>query len=112
MKTENKHQNQVVYDWSLEEIDENEDIVDSDFMQEIPADWVNKLPEDGHTFRICLVRDLGNQEKGLIERCWAYVVDGKLPEYFKDSAGTDTIHKVSEKFHKHLAAAITKAKGE
>lgn len=45
---------------------------------------------------IGLVRDRGNDLEGLLDRQWAYVEDGKLPEYFDGGI------LVPAKFHKEL----------
>lgn len=71
--------NKVIYEWSIETVDEHGDIIDSSFWDELPKE---PLEENQ---RLCLVRNEGNETDGLTDRLWAYVVDGKLPEYFTDS---------------------------
>lgn len=88
----------VVYEWSLETIDENEDIIDSDFSDK-------PFAEIGETQRMCLVRNEGNEIDGLTDRYWAYVVDGKLPEYFEDGSGYEIDIKVPDKYHTQLSGA-------
>lgn len=85
--------NKVIYEWSVETVDEFGDIEDSSFydtIEEVPA------LEDNH--RLCLVRNEGNDNDGLTNRLWAYVVDGKLPEYFSDSNECEVGYKVPLKF--------------
>ena len=83
--------NKVFYEWSLETIDEHGDIIDSDF-----SDTPFKEIESNQ--RMCLVRNEGNEADGLTDRHWAFVVDGKLPEYFTDSNECEVGYKVPLKY--------------
>jgi len=51
---------------------------------------------------MCLVRNEGGDVEGLTGRLWAYVVDGKLPEYFEDATRSVTGYKVPKKYHSQL----------
>lgn len=84
------------YEWGYETTDTNGDIADMDF-----ADCLSQLDmtEQGD---LVLVRDTGNEEGGLQSRYWAYVKDGKLPEYFQDARGEITDIKVPQIFHKAI----------
>jgi hypothetical protein len=79
-------------EWLIEEIDEHDDIVNVNhaetYAQAVQfANGVSKV-------RIGLVRDLPR----LGGRSWAYIVDGKLPEYFTD-AYDDNTARVPLKYH-------------
>ncbi len=83
--------NTVVYEWSIETLDENGDIIDSDF-SETPFEVVESNQ------RMCLVRNEGNEVDGLTDRLWAYVVDGRLPDVFENGEGYPVSCKVPERF--------------
>lgn len=86
----------VQYEWSLETVEDG-DIVDSDFSEILPTEW---LSEPGT--ELCLVRNEGNENKGVLDRYWAYVKNGKLPEYFSNSMQQQICIKVPQRFHKEL----------
>ncbi len=94
MKTQIKHE------WALELL-EGGDIVDSDFSDTLPADWLNIENSD-----LGVVRNEGNEHEGLKERYWAYVYEDngvkKLPEYFSTALGEKTDIKVPERLHHEL----------
>lgn len=85
--------NKVFYEWSVETIDEFGDIEDSSFY-----DTIEEVPTLEDNQRLCLVRNEGNDDEGLTHRLWAYVKDGKLPEYFSDSNECEVGYKVPLKF--------------
>lgn len=58
----------------------------------------------GQPIVIGLVRDVGNDEEGLVDRQWAYLKDGKLPERFDWGGGEDGGAKVPARYHKEIAA--------
>lgn len=61
-------------------------------------EWSKRYPaEAGFRHQIVLVRD---DEDG---RSWAYVEDGKLPEYFTDAEGADCA-KVPQRFVREVMA--------
>lgn len=92
--------NKVEYEWCYETIDEHGDILDNDFEETLAAFDDSRKTDD-----LCLVRNEGNDEDGLVERLWAYVKDGKLPETFSDSMGTpigiDVPKRFLAEFEKH-----------
>jgi hypothetical protein len=53
-------------------------------------------PEDGERHEIVLVRDDDDR------RSWAYLADGKLPEFFYDADGKP-YKRVPQRFHKEVA---------
>lgn len=83
-------------EWLLEEMDGAE-IIDVHHAESYAqaASWM----DEGKTYRVGLVRDLPR----LGGRSWAYVTDGKLPEYFTD-AFDDQTAKVPAKYARELAA--------
>ncbi len=82
--------NTVEYEWTLETL-EGEDIVDSSFSD-------TPFASAGTDQRLGLVRNEGNEVEGLVLRLWAYVVDGRLPEYFEDATGEPTGYRVPKRF--------------
>jgi hypothetical protein len=54
-----------------------------------------------HKVDIGLVRDRGNDTEGLIDRQWAYIEKGKLPERFSDSGGAKG-PLVPAKYHREI----------
>lgn len=85
----------AIIEWLVEEIDENDDIVNVHHAETYSqaVQWAADAPKA----RIGLVRDLPR----LDGRSWAYIVDGKLPEYFTD-AYDDQTAKVPQKYHNAL----------
>lgn len=83
----------VVYEWDIEsyspETQNIEDHYHSDKLSEF-AKWELEnlekhhtvVDEQGYTYDLVLVRDVTCEDKGVIDRQWAYVVDGKLPVEF------------------------------
>lgn len=95
----------VRYEWDVEtcldmDSEGNEDIVDHNHTEsyaEALADF--KQPAEEGTFkRIVLVRD---DDKC---RSWAYMEEGKLPEYFEDAYNQETV-KVPKRFHDEVTKA-------
>lgn len=80
--------NTVKYEWTLETIEDG-DIVDSDFSDTLSFDKGLLHGND-----VGLVRNEGNEISGVVSRLWAYVKDGKLPEYFSDANGNETDYKI------------------
>ena len=64
------------YEWTAEEWDREEHI-DSDF-----ANKLKDLYPIDRRVRIGLVKSIGNEIDGLVDREWAYADNGKLPENF------------------------------
>jgi len=96
---------EVIIEWLLEELEDGEpdaDIYDTrcgDSYAEVKA-WASDLDRP---YRIGLVRDKGNDEEGLVDRQWAYIEDGKLPERFDWGGGEDGGAKVPARYHKEIA---------
>lgn len=94
--------NSVNYEWSLEQLDHNNDIVDNDFSENLTFEKNSLVGND-----LGLVRDEGNEVDGLQQRLWAYVRNGKLPEFFADANSIPTGYKVPVRFHKELAKYLS-----
>ncbi len=86
-----------IYEWCYETTDENGDIIENYF-----ADKLSEFGDNNKTDQLCLVRNEGDEINGLDDRFWAYVKDGKLPEFFSDAMGEFIGVKVPKKFHKEL----------
>lgn len=106
---------QIEYEWAVEETDpatENIEDVNHYPLPEIARRYPNfKLPEN---FAVCLVRD-DWRRRGDAPRSWAYLKDGKLPEYFVDAYDNQTV-KVPQRFHAEIdrlqRAATPPAEGQ
>lgn len=95
----------VSYEWDIEEVDRDSgDILDHNHGDKLSqllrafGDIITQGRGD-----LVLVRDEGNNVEGLLDRYWAYVKDGVLPEYFTDSMGEDTGIRVPQRFHREIA---------
>lgn len=89
---------QVIYEWCIETSDDG-DIVDNDFRDKL-TEFTSPLEANQE---LVLVRNEGNFDQGLKDRLWAYVKNGKLPEYFYNSLEQPTGYKVPLKYHSELA---------
>jgi len=85
------------YEWDLEDADEHGDIHDHSFSDTLAPLWKWR---EGKA--LVLVRDETDNDGGRLERSWAYVKDGNLPEWFEDSGGSPTV-KVPKRFHAEFA---------
>jgi hypothetical protein len=90
----------VEYEWTLEELEDG-DIIDNNY-----SDKLYYSKEDLPGRNLGLVRNEGNENAGLTDRYWAYVKDGKLPDYFTDGCDETVNIKVPAKFHKELASYL------
>lgn len=95
--------NTVDYEWDVEVLDEHGDIEDHHFHVSA-MDMVKEHTENPQSDMV-LVRSVGNNDDGVVDRLWAYVKDGKLPEYFEDSNRRDTGYRVPKRFHEELRKA-------
>lgn len=89
----------ITYEWSREIEDENGEIIDSTF-----EDNLFDLPTDGN---LVLIRNEGNENEGVTARYWAYINNNILPEYFTNSYGNNTGYKVPNKFINELQKYYT-----
>jgi hypothetical protein len=97
--------NKVIYEWCIEHYtdDEYQDIVDNHFSDSLTFKEIEFEANDGEKTRLVLVRNEGNDDNGLEDRHWAYVEDGKLPQFFSDAMGEFIAYEVPKRFHKELA---------
>jgi hypothetical protein len=93
--------NKVYYEWCYETVDEHGDIIDNHFEDKLKKFFSSPVGHTDNGERLVLVRNEGNEIEGVTASAWAYVVDGKLPEYFSDSLGEPT-QKVPVRFKKEL----------
>jgi len=90
----------TVYEWVIEDIDEHGDIVDVDH-RDTRAEAEASIKGLPGRHDIGLTRDVFDEVDGLVDRSWAYIqADGTLPEYFTDSGGGETRHKVPTRYRK------------
>ena len=87
----------ITIEWLVEELDSNGDIYNVIHCNNYAhatkvAGW-----SDSET-NIGLVRNRGNKVDGLLDRQWAYLQDGALPERFSDSGG-NAGPSVPHRFH-------------
>jgi len=96
----------TIYEWTVEELDEDNQPFNSDFSEQLGC----LIPVTEAPLNYGLVRDVWDDQDGLIERDWAYVVNGKLPETFTDSNGKPS-YQIPERFRKELFDYQNKTKG-
>lgn len=86
--------NKVEYEWANEAVDSYGDCdpYHAENLSYCNAP-TNKPNADGETLDLVLVRDEHNDWHGLVNRQWAYVEDGVLPDKFDGGA------KVPKRFH-------------
>lgn len=89
------------YEWDLEELEPYDSANDcQDIIDHNHADKLKELLPIKNDFKhsdLALVLDIGNDEDGLEDRYWAYVVNNRLPSHFDNSD-----YKVPQRFHKEL----------
>lgn len=100
----------IRYEWTVEVIrdygDGVEDIIESDFFDTFAKAKQNSLINCNpvHEYvQIGLVRQVFDSVDTLLSTSWAYITDGKLPEYLTDSSNRQ-IRKIPIRFHKEIAA--------
>jgi hypothetical protein len=91
----------IRFEWLVEEIDEHGDIIEVHHLDSYAEARASAALVEGYTTAIGLVRDRGNELDGLLDRQWAYIEDGKLPERFSDSGGSEG-PLVPARFHHEL----------
>jgi hypothetical protein len=82
------------YEWDWEEVDTHGDILDHNF-----SDKLKSQPEPDNAlthYELVLVYNRGDDVEGIVDRSWAYVQDGKLPETFQNGI------KVPKRFHEEI----------
>jgi len=78
---------QTTYGWVVEPIDKHDDIIDPLYFDSF-NDALKLYHSHGFTQAVKtnfgLVKYLGNDEDGEIDRTYAYMLNGELPEIFED----------------------------
>ena len=94
----------IVYEWCVEVVDQHGDIVDNYFAASLAQAIEWAADGDGeYEYQICLVR---TEDTFNGDMAWAYLTDGRLPEYFADAFGHDTT-KVPQRFHRETERQVT-----
>lgn len=96
----------VTYEWDIETIDpETDDIEDHDFNDDLDTLLPYFVTQDP-TMRLVLVRHVGNDLEGEVDRAWAYVDDNwSLPKTFEYAGEVDSGIPVPQRFHRMIARA-------
>jgi hypothetical protein len=87
----------IIYEWCYETVDENGDIIDLDFADNLMDFSYNQI-----TDTLCLIRREGDDIEGEQDRVYAYVKDGKLPDKFSDVYGHEININVPKKYQKEF----------
>jgi len=101
------------YEWDIETWDEDDDIVDHDFyetakeMLDALTDW-GQPANPKERYKPVLVRSFYTDSEGLVDRWWAYIEDGKLPEVFSTDTA-DGFKQTDLKVSKRLQAEWRRA---
>ena len=93
--------NRVTYEWRLNRRDEHGDIEDINFFDHY-ADAANELHvrNDCGWSDIELTRVLGNDDDGILDREYAPVINGRLPERFDEGCKVNKAHhREVERWH-------------
>ena len=70
------------YEWGYDVLDEHKDIIETAFADKLDTFKQN----DVINHELCLIRHVGNAERGLVDRQYAYVENGELPGEFDGGA--------------------------
>jgi hypothetical protein len=101
--------NKVIHEWLVEAVDQYGDIIDSNCYPTL-ADAISTTlgcPEGQDYYRIGLVRDEGNDVRGLQDRQWAYIQkNATLPNEYSD--GAIIPKKFRDEFAKFDPAIVSK----
>lgn len=92
---------EVIYEWCVEELDDYGDIAENHYLNELNEvnpllDYLRAQGKDAN-HNLVLVRSVGNDAKGMVDRKWAYVENNALPNKF-----TDSDYKVPERYQDEL----------
>ena len=91
--------NRVTYEWAVEKTaDDSGDIDDVRFWPsyaEAVADAATPV-EAGTTNHIALVRSVGIEADGMVDRSYAYLKEDRLPDFFEND------HRVPQRFHREF----------
>jgi len=94
------------YEWVIEcyTDDEYQDITDVNYTNTDQLDYSidDFFAPEGHKVRLALVRKIGNEVAGELDRMYAYVINDTLPVTFEDGV------TIPKKYHKALSKFINK----
>lgn len=94
---------EIDYEWCVEESDEFGDIDEVLFSSTLKEAIDTRNRSDAHTTEIVLVRNEGNEERGLVNKYYAYMIGDTLPEFFYSyESMTETTIRVPQKFHNEV----------
>lgn len=103
--------NRVSYEWDIETCDHHGDIEDHDHADRL-EDHLSNHPglRLAHNESLVLVRDLGNEYDGVVDRAWAYAYEGDdgdyhLPDCFVDGERELPNMRVPQRYHAELRRA-------
>lgn len=65
--------NQIHYQWAVEELDHHDDIIDSTHFDTI-EDALEYAGKPDDYIQVVLIRSVGNDAEGVIDRAWAYTL--------------------------------------
>lgn len=88
----------ITYEWTVEETDEHGDIIDTAAWDTARDAYAHLARRDGE-LSLCLVRHVHDDAGNLVDRQWAYLDGGELPEKFDGGA------RVPKRYREELAAA-------
>jgi len=86
----------VRYEWDRETVSPSGDVLDHDHRDRL-SEYIQPIAADQ---RLVLVRDVIDEFDGVVDRGWAYVQNGCLPDRFDD--GQVETHRVPKRFAKEL----------
>ena len=87
---------QVYYEWCYETWD-GEDVDEVDF-----EDKLENFQDNRKTEHLCLLRRVGSEASGEVDRLYAYVKSNILPKYFSENNGVQSVYKTPKRFHNEL----------
>lgn len=90
----------TLYEWDYEVTDLDQEVKNHIYCEQCPGLPNQDMFDDDEICFLVLVKNVFHCEE-LVDRQWAYVDSGKLPEFFYDYAGGGD--KVPQRFHKELA---------
>lgn len=97
----------TVYEWAAE-LERDGEIFDVQRADTIADASEALLAFDAEKIRLVLIRETGDDTRGLTGRLWAYARNGMLPSYFEDADGSPTHTAVPKRFHREIASHVAR----
>jgi len=98
--------NKITYEWTLEILDDYGDIVDVHFFETLRDLLISKQDiDDDVNCDVGIVKHLGNDADGIVDREYAYIEHGKLPEKF--DGGYNMPKRFKKEFEKNYQYYLT-----